>query len=99
MKLSQIEKEKRTIERMIRLYCRKREKRADLCQQCEALIVYAHQRLDGCPFGEAKPTCKQCTVHCYKPVERERIRQIMRYVGPRMVYLSPADFIRHLFRR
>mgnify|MGYP002715603117 CR=1 FL=1 len=99
MKLSQIEKEKRTIERMIRLYCRKREKNSALCSQCEALIGYAHQRLDRCPFGEEKTSCKRCPVHCYKPAEREQVRQIMRYVGPRMIYLSPADFIRHLFNK
>lgn len=81
---------------MIRIYCRKKEKNRQLCPSCTELIEYAFQRLDHCPFGEAKTACKKCPIHCYKPAAREKIRRIMRYVGPRMIYLAPADFMRHL---
>ncbi|MDH6312748.1 putative amidophosphoribosyltransferase [Parabacteroides sp. PFB2-10] len=97
MKQSRIEREKVTIERMVRIYCRKKEKNEQLCPECEVLIAYTHQRLDRCPYGEEKTACKHCPVHCYKPAMREKVRQVMRYIGPRMIYLAPADFIRHLF--
>ncbi|MDH6343829.1 putative amidophosphoribosyltransferase [Parabacteroides sp. PFB2-12] len=97
MKQSRIEREKVTIERMVRIYCRKKEKNESLCPGCEELIAYTHQRLDRCPFGEEKTACKDCPVHCYKPVMREKVRRVMRYVGPRMIYLAPVDFMRHLF--
>ena len=85
MKASRIAHEKKTVELMIRLYCRKKEKNTILCADCEELLRYAHARLDHCPFGEKKSACKECTVHCYKPVMRERMRQVMRFSGPRML--------------
>lgn len=62
----------------------------------EELLRYAHARLDHCPFGEKKSACKECTVHCYKPVMRERMRQVMRFSGPRMLLYAPWQAIRHL---
>ena len=67
MKVSRIAHEKKTVELMIRLYCRKKEKNKILCTDCKELLRYAHARLDRCPFGEKKGACKECTVHCYKP--------------------------------
>ena len=87
MKASRIAHEKKTVELMIRLYCRKKEKNTILCADCEELLRYAHARLDHCPFG---------TVHCYKPVMRERMRQVMRFSGPRMLLYAPWQAIRHL---
>ena len=63
MSSPKIEREKRTAELMIRLYCRKKEKNQELCDSCKALMEYAFARLDRCPFGENKTACKQCTVH------------------------------------
>ena len=44
-KKPRITQEKRTVESMIRLYCRKKEKNATLCPECEELLRYAHARL------------------------------------------------------
>ncbi|WP_294472847.1 nitrous oxide-stimulated promoter family protein [uncultured Bacteroides sp.] len=98
MKRSRIKQEKKTVELMIRLYCRKKEKNAVLCSECEELLHYAHARLDRCPFGERKSSCKNCKVHCYKPALRERMRQVMRFSGPRMLFYAPLAAIRHLLR-
>ncbi|MFR2071214.1 MAG: nitrous oxide-stimulated promoter family protein [Bacteroides nordii] len=98
MSKNRIDREKRIVELMIRLYCRKKEKNECLCLQCEELLRYAHARLDHCPFGENKSSCKQCTVHCYKPVMRERMRQVMRFSGPRMLLYAPWEAIKHLFQ-
>ena len=62
MKVSRIAHEKKTVELMIRLYCRKKEKNKILCTDCKELLRYAHARLDRCPFGEKKGACKECTV-------------------------------------
>lgn len=70
-----------------------------LCTECEALLSYAEARLDHCRFGEQKKTCRYCPVHCYKPDMRERMRQVMRFSGPRMIFYSPLVAIRHLFHR
>lgn len=96
--LSRIDYEKKTVEQMIRLYCRKKEGNADLCSQCRELLDYAHARLSRCPFGNEKKTCRKCTVHCYKPAMREHMRRVMRYAGPRMLWYYPLDAVKHLWR-
>lgn len=96
--MSRIDEEKRTVEQMIRLYCRHKEGNDEMCADCAELLEYSHKRLSQCPFGEQKSTCKLCRVHCYKPSMRERMRAVMRYAGPRMLLHHPAAAIRHLWR-
>lgn len=98
MRMSRIEEEKQTVERMIRLYCRKKEGNAGLCASCAELLDYARARLSRCPFGEQKKSCRQCPVHCYKPAMRERMKQVMRYAGPRMLWHYPWSALLHLWR-
>ena len=47
-------------------------------------------------FGDAKPTCANCAVHCYKANMRERVRAAMRWAGPRMLWRHPVLAIRHM---
>ncbi|WP_237040641.1 nitrous oxide-stimulated promoter family protein [Phocaeicola faecalis] len=93
---SRITREKKIVELMIRLYCKSKEGHKELCPECQALLEYAHTRLDRCPFGEKKTTCRLCTVHCYKPGMRKRMQEVMRYAGPRMMLHHPIAAIRHL---
>ena len=95
MNLSRIEREKRTVGQMIGIYCRTRHG-GGLCPECSELLAYACFRLDHCRFGNAKGTCKQCRVHCYKPAMRERMRSVMRFAGPRMLWHHPVAAIRHM---
>lgn len=97
--MTRIEQEKATVTRMIALYCRKAEGCAALCPACRELLAYAHGRLDRCPHGNDKPACKTCTIHCYKPDMRERMKTVMRFAGPRLLFHHPADAIRHLFKK
>ena len=92
---SRIEKEKRTVGLMIRIYCRHSEGNSRLCPACRELLEYAMARLDSCRFGEAKSSCRKCPVHCYRPGMRERIRAVMRYSGPRMLIYAPLEYVRH----
>jgi hypothetical protein len=90
-------RERQTIRRMIELYCRENHQTANiLCPNCQALVEYAMQRVDRCPFKENKPTCAKCTIHCYKPEMRERVRQVMRFAGPRMLLKHPGLTVLHL---
>ncbi|MCG7408205.1 nitrous oxide-stimulated promoter family protein [Paenibacillus sp. ACRRX] len=104
MGISNISKEKATLTYMIRIYCCAhhqhetidRNLETGLCDSCAELTRYAYKRLSHCQFGENKPTCGKCPIHCYKPDMREHIKQVMRYAGPRMVYRHPIMAIRHL---
>ena len=91
-----IKRESNTVRKMLEIYCREHHSSKVLCPQCSALLDYAQQRLDKCPFQERKTTCAKCPVHCYKPDMREEIRVIMRYSGPRMLFKHPIAAIQHL---
>ena len=105
-----LRREETTIRLMIALYCRHHHggvaraivagsSDAGLCEECVALLAYACQRLVGCRFGRAKPTCARCTVHCYRKDMRERVRVVMRYSGPRMATRHPLLAMAHLLDR
>ena len=38
----------------------------------------------------------KCPVHCYEAAMRERVRQVMRYAGPRMLLRHPILALLHL---
>lgn len=98
--MSSIRYEKETVEKMIRLYCRRKHKSApgELCPRCEATNRYAQEKLDKCPFGDEKGACAECKIHCYKADMRESIRVIMRYAGPRMLLYHPFDYLIHVLK-
>ena len=93
---SKREREKETVSLMIAIYCRKKHGSKKLCPDCAALDAYAWQRSDKCPFMETKTFCSNCKVHCYKPDMREKIREVMRFSGPRMIFRHPIMAIRHV---
>jgi len=91
--------EARTVAVMIRIYCRARHGAAGgLCPECDELLAYAQERISKCAFGEDKPVCSHCSMHCFSPGMRRRIQVVMRYAGPRMAWRHPILAIRHLLR-
>ncbi|WOT05046.1 nitrous oxide-stimulated promoter family protein [Shewanella youngdeokensis] len=88
----------KTLSAMVSIYCKAHHKTTgnDLCQSCLDFTEYAHTRLDRCPYGQDKPTCNKCPVHCYKPHMKTKAREIMIYAGPRMLLPHPLMAIKHL---
>lgn len=105
---SKREKEKRLVSQMIALYCKDLHKdrnpqnrgkslgKVILCEECAELDNYARTRSEKCPFMETKTFCSNCRVHCYKADMRQKIREVMRYSGPRMLFYHPITAIRHV---
>jgi hypothetical protein len=88
--------ERRNLQGMIRIFCRGHHRGGrSICPECEELRAYAWKRLEKCPYQEAKPTCADCPIHCYQPERRVQVRSVMRYAGPRMIYLHPIMALRH----
>ena len=82
---------------MIKLYCNKKhDTKGRLCDECRKLSEYAILCSDKCPFMETKTFCSNCKVHCYKPEMREKIREVMRFSGPRMICYHPVMAVRHI---
>ncbi len=104
-----LKRERKTMEVMLRIYCSGQHgdigrhvktihtgsKRIKLCTECECLYNYACERLIACPIRDEKPSCQNCTIHCYKPDVKENIRIVMRYAGPRMFYRHPILSLLH----
>ena len=81
---------------MIRIYCRDvHGTLTGLCTECNEMTGYAEKRLRKCPYGSGKTTCIRCPTHCYKPDMKEKIRTVMRYSGPKMIYRHPIMTILH----
>jgi len=94
---ARIAREKRTIEAMVQIYCRAHHGTGGvLCAECQSLYDYAVCRLDRCPYGSAKTTCVRCPTHCYKPAMRERVKEVMRYAGPRLLFRRPILALLHM---
>ena len=75
---------------MIKKYCHGKHgtKGEELCEECRALTEYALFRLEKCPFK----------IHCYKPDMRERIKDVMKWAGPRMIFTHPIFAMKHVFQ-
>lgn len=90
----------KTVQAMVAIYCRDHHQNTrqstGLCESCCELLDYAEMRLDRCPYGQTKPTCNKCPIHCYKPEPKEQMQAVMRYAGPRMLFPHPILSIRHL---
>ena len=91
-------RERKTIDAMLCFYCKKQHQSVDnaLCEDCAELRAYAMLRLEKCLYQQGKTTCAKCPIHCYKPEMRERIRDVMRYAGPRLTLWHPFLAIMHL---
>lgn len=97
-KLGRVEKEKKVIELMINIYCRKKHSsKGELCNECKELLEYAHKRLTLCKFGDKKTTCSKCPIHCYKKDMKIKVKEVMRFSGPRLIIYNPIELIRHMF--
>jgi hypothetical protein len=90
--------ERKTVTAMIELYCKKNHHTQGLCDACQDLQNYAMKRLDFCRFGEEKGTCEKCSVHCYRADYRDKIKQVMRFSGPRMLLHHPVWAVRHVIK-
>ncbi len=72
------------------------KRRPAVCVECAELLAYAEKRRASCP-KDPKPFCSYCDTHCYRADMRERMRDVMRYAGPRSVLRGHAiDSVKHL---
>lgn len=98
--MKRIDKEKKIVKMMIDIYCsgKHKTKKNEFCSECSTLLNYANQRLSNCKFGNNKTSCSKCPIHCYKKDMKEKIKEVMKYSGPRLIIYKPYEFIRHIFK-
>lgn len=95
--MTKIDSQKRIVRNMISLYSRHTTGTYKLNGSYKELAEYCERRLDHCYWGNKKPSCKNCSIHCYNKAKREEIKKIMKWAGPRMIIYHPIQAIRHLF--
>jgi len=66
------------------------------CAACAEFLTYAFERRRRCPL-DPKPSCKHCQVHCYRPGHREKVREIMRFSGKKLICRGRLDLLWHYF--
>lgn len=93
-----IEKEKEIVRLMIIKYCKGHKHLDPPCEDCNELIEYVEEKVDLCPFMETKTYCSNCKLHCYNLEKRGKIKETMRYSGPRMIFSNPIITIDHLYQ-
>ena len=74
------EKEKQMVSYMIALYCKKNH----------------HNKYNKGSIMETKTFCANCKVHCYNQEMRGKIKAVMRFSGPRMMFHHPVAAIHHI---
>ncbi|MHA1112635.1 MAG: nitrous oxide-stimulated promoter family protein [Promethearchaeota archaeon] len=87
---------KKIISKITENYCKKNHRGNDLCEECQSLKKYALARLENCPWGDFKPVCSKCPVHCYQPDMREKIKEVMRSSGPSILFSYPLLSLKYL---
>jgi len=92
-----INREKRIINLMISNFCLDVHESNELCEDCNELKDYAEKRLLSCPFIKNKPVCSNCNIHCYNKHQQDKMKQVMRTVGPKMIYTHTRDALWYFF--
>jgi len=68
-----------------------------LCPECTTFFEYTISKRLRCPLEAEKPSCKHCRIHCYDKLRREKVREIMSYVGRRLMMRGRLDYLWHYF--
>jgi hypothetical protein len=66
-----------------------------LCAECRKLLAHAFVKRSTCPF-DPKPMCKKCPDHCYATEYAQRMREVMKFSGRKLVLSGRLDYLLHL---
>lgn len=93
-------KEKEIMSLMIKIYCKGHKHKTDgfeYCPSCKELLNYALERTEKCYRMAEKTFCSKCPTPCYKAEYQEKIKVVMKYSGPRMLFHDPVLAFKHMF--
>lgn len=101
--MSDQENDMRTLEAMGRMYCKKFHVHAvkddaGLCPECRETVEATARRTQMCPFNH-EGNCQDCPIKCQRGDAQDRIKAIMSYSAPRMLFVHPIMTGRYLQRK
>ncbi len=95
---SESEIEKKTIEKVIEIYCNhKHDIPHGLCDDCSELLGDAIHLINKCQH-KPKPACGACKTNCFSSDQRKKMKGIMKYSGPKMLFRHPVLTINHFWK-
>lgn len=90
--MENVDKDRKTLEAIGRIYCDAYHEgpkdASGLCPACRETVDATLARTQACPFNH-EGNCQDCEVHCQRGAAQKRIREMMRYSAPRMVFRHP----------
>ena len=90
------DQKQKTIEVMIRYFCKAKHRKKQLCGSCSELLRYIATRLNECRLDEKNSSCFMCPDYCYHPDMRKRIKMVMQFSAPHMILFHPVLMLKHL---
>lgn len=66
----------------------------ELCADCFKLLNHGIVKRSMCPM-DPKPACKKCPNHCYHPIYREKVREVMKFSGIYLAKRGRLDMLAH----
>ena len=95
-------RDRKILEAMGRIFCKAHHSGEKdpygLCPSCRETVEATLVRTAVCPYGH-EGNCQDCDIHCQRGEAQERIREIMRYAAPRMVFRHPLMTAEYLRRK
>ena len=93
-----ITRETESLLKMVEIFCNGHHGfDGELCDDCRDLSENAMACVSLCPYGAGKPVCGRCPTNCFPDGNYARIKTVMRYAGPKMLYKHPLLTAIHLF--
>ena len=93
----------KTLEAIGRIYCSAHHDSAEhdeagLCPSCREAVSATFERASNCPNHQTG-NCEDCEIKCQRGDAQARIRQIMRYSAPRMLFRHPLMTLEYLRKK
>lgn len=97
------EKDRRTLEAIGLIYCRAHhhdcaKDATGLCPDCREAIEGTLDRTLHCPSNH-QGNCQDCSIHCQRGEAQQRIKAIMAYAAPRMLWRHPLMTVEYLRKK
>ncbi len=92
-----VQREKKIVGLMVNKYCEEIHNNSSLCKDCNDLLEYTEKRLLSCPYIKNKPVCSKCDIHCYNKKQKDRIKEVMQTIGPKMIYTNTLDTLWYFY--
>lgn len=97
IKKDKIEYEIEVINKMIDIFYKNKNHKEEYTNtEIDQLKDYCSSKIYNCPVILEKTFCSSCKIHCYDKDQRDLIKKVMKYSGPRMLFYHPVLLIKHL---